>query len=67
MTLTRADFHEQNQASAQAEAQRLFDQKAVLQSAWLGWVASQIYTLRPAEYASMVRRALARLQEPSEN
>ncbi|WP_095133446.1 hypothetical protein [Pseudomonas sp. Irchel s3h14] len=67
MTLTRADFHEQNQASAQAEAQRLFGQKAVLQGAWLGWVASQIYTLRPAEYASMVRRALARLQEPSEN
>ena len=64
MTLTRADFHEQNQASAQAEAQRLFDQKSVLQGAWLGWVASQIYTLRPAEYASMVRRALARLQAP---
>ena len=67
MTLTRADFHEQNQANAQAEAQRLFDQKAVLQGAWLSWVASQIYALRPAEYASMVRRALARLQEPSEN
>jgi hypothetical protein len=67
MTVARADFHEQNQASAQAEAQRLFDQKAVLQGAWLGWVASQIYTLRPAEYASMVRRALARLQETSEN
>ncbi|KQV12501.1 hypothetical protein ASC74_30040 [Pseudomonas sp. Root329] len=67
MILTRADFHEQNQASAQAEAQRMFDQKVVLQGAWLGWVASQIYTLRPAEYASMVRRALARLQEPSEN
>ena len=64
MTLTRADFHAQNQASAQVEAQRLFDQKAVLQGAWLGWVASQIYTLRPAEYASMVRRELARLQEP---
>ncbi|KDD68119.1 hypothetical protein ABH912_000174 [Pseudomonas sp. BT76 TE3572] len=67
MTLTRADFHEQNQANAQAEAQRLFDQKAVLQGAWLSWVASQIYALRPAEYASMVRRALARLQEPPEN
>ncbi len=67
MTLTRADFHEQNQASAQVEAQRLFDQKVVLQGAWLGWVASQIYTLRPAEYASMVRRALARLQESPEN
>ena len=67
MTLARADFHEQNGASAQAEAQRLFDQKAVLQGAWLGWVASQIYSLRPAKYASMVRRELARLQETSEN
>ena len=66
MTLTRADFHEQNQASACTEARRLFDQKAVLQGAWLGWVASQIYTLRPVEYASMVRRELARLQETAE-
>ncbi|MHC8287369.1 hypothetical protein ACYZUD_11200 [Pseudomonas sp. XS1P51] len=67
MPLTRADFHEQNHANAQVEARRLFDQKAVLHGAWLGWVASQIYLLRPAEYASMVRRELARLQEPSEN
>ncbi|KAA0995277.1 hypothetical protein HKK52_06820 [Pseudomonas sp. ADAK2] len=66
MPLTRADFHVQNLASAQVEAQRLFDQKAILQGGWLTWVASQIYTLRPAEYASMVRRELARLQQPSE-
>ena len=66
MTQTRADFHEQNQASAHAEAQRLLAEKAVLQGAWLNWVASQIYMLRPAAYASMVRRELARLQEPSE-
>ena len=67
MTLTRADFHQQNQASAHVEAQRLFEHKAVLQGAWLSWVASQIYALRPAAYASMVRRELARLQETSEN
>jgi hypothetical protein len=67
MSLTRADFHQQNQDSAQAEARRLFEQKAVLQGAWLNWVASQLYTLRPAPYASMVRRELARLQEISEN
>jgi len=67
MTLTRADFHEQNQASAHAEALRLFEQKAVLQGAWLNWVASQLYTLRPAAYASMVRRELSLLQESSEN
>ncbi|AWM91733.1 hypothetical protein DJ564_13320 [Pseudomonas sp. 31-12] len=66
MTLARADFHEQNQASAQVEARRLFEQKAVLQGGWLNWVASQIYTLRPAAYASMVRRELASLQETSE-
>ncbi|KQZ78801.1 MULTISPECIES: hypothetical protein [unclassified Pseudomonas] len=67
MTRNRADFHQQNQAGAQAEALRLFEHKAVLQGAWLNWVASQIYALRPAEYASMVRRELARLQETSEN
>lgn len=67
MIQTRADFHEHYQASAQAEALRLFEQKAVLQGAWLNWVASQIYALRPAAYASMVRRELMRLQEISEN
>lgn len=66
MTLTRADFHEQNLESARAQALRLFTQKAVLRGAWLGWVASEIYSLRPAEYASMVRRELKRLQESSE-
>ncbi|KAB0495684.1 hypothetical protein [Pseudomonas vancouverensis] len=67
MSLTRAEFREQNLASAHLEAQRLFAQKAQLQGAWLSWVASQIYLLRPAEYASMVRRELTRLQELSEN
>ena len=67
MTLTRADFHEQNQASAQDEARRLFGQKTVLQGAWLNWLASQLYQLQPAAYASMVRRELMRLQETSEN
>ena len=67
MTLTRADFHEQNLASAQDEARRLFGQKVILQGAWLNWVASQLYQLQPAPYASMVRRELARLQETSEN
>ncbi|GAB6407568.1 hypothetical protein [Pseudomonas sp. MHK4] len=67
MSLPRADFHQQHQASAQAEALRLFEHKAVLQGAWLNWVASQIYALQPAAYASMVRRELALLQENSEN
>jgi hypothetical protein len=67
MSLTRAGFHQQHQASAHSEALRLFGQKALLQGAWLTWVASQIYLLRPAEYASMVRKELTRLQEISEN
>ncbi|PBJ18685.1 hypothetical protein BSF44_49790 [Pseudomonas sp. ACN8] len=67
MNQTRADFHEQNLASAQDEARRLFGQKTILQGAWLNWVASQLYQLQPAEYASMVRRALMRLQETGEN
>lgn len=64
MTLTRAEFHERHLQGAQTEARRLFAQKDALQGAWLGWVASQLYTLSPAEYASMVRRELQRLQEP---
>lgn len=36
MPLNRADFHLQNQASAQVEARRLFEQKSILQGAWLG-------------------------------
>jgi len=66
MSQGRARFHEQNQENARAEASRLFASKAVMQGAWLGWVASQIYLLRPAAYASMVRRELQRLQDSAE-
>lgn len=62
MTLTRSQFHQQHLAQAQAEAARLFAQKDVLHSQWLTWVAGQLYNLRPAEYASMVRRELEQLQ-----
>jgi hypothetical protein len=64
--VSRADFHSQNLDQALEEAQRLFAAKAQMQGAWLGWVASEIYSLRPAQYASMVRRELQRLQEISE-
>ncbi|MFW9078791.1 hypothetical protein ACOI9X_05840 [Pseudomonas sp. P2757] len=64
--MSRADFHLQNLDSARVEAQRLFAAKADMQGAWLGWVASQIYSLQPAEYASMVRRELQSLKEKSE-
>ena len=65
-TVSRADFHLQNLDSAREEARRLFDARAELKGAWLSWVASQIYALQPAEYASMVRRELQSLQEISE-
>lgn len=64
--VSRADFHSQNLDRAREEALRLFNAKAELRGAWLNWVAAQIYTLRPAEYASMVRRELQSLQEKSE-
>nr|WP_315446688.1 hypothetical protein [uncultured Pseudomonas sp.] len=65
--MSRADFHSQNLDSARDDARRLFAAKAELRGAWLGWVASQIYALRPAEYASMVRRELQSLQENSDS
>ena len=64
--MSRSDFHSQNLDTAREEARRLIAAKAELQGAWLNWVAAQIYMLRPAEYASMVRRELQSLQEKSE-
>ncbi|WP_235593666.1 hypothetical protein [Pseudomonas putida] len=56
----RARFHAEHQARAQAQAQALewLAQRAVLQGAWLNWVAGQLYQLSPPEYAAMVRREL---------
>ncbi|QYY84308.1 hypothetical protein [Pseudomonas germanica] len=65
--MSRADFHAQNLDTAREEAQRLFAAKAEQQGAWLNWLAAQIYQLRPAEYASMVRRELQSLQEKSDS
>ena len=62
MTLTRSQFHLQHLAQAQAEAARLFAQRDVHPNQWLTWVAGQLYSLRPAAYASMVRRELEQLQ-----
>ncbi|MGO2452088.1 hypothetical protein SAMN04490203_1900 [Pseudomonas taetrolens] len=62
VTASRSEFHRQHLEQAQAKAAQLFAQKSALQGAWLTWVAGQLYALRPAEYASMVRRELERLQ-----
>ena len=58
---SRADFHQANQARAEAEAQRLLAAKAELGGRWLSWVAAQLYALKPAAYAQMVRRELQRI------
>ena len=52
-----------NQARAEAEAQRLFAAKEQLGPQWLTWVAGELYALKPAAYASMVRRALQALKQ----
>lgn len=64
--MSRADFHLEHLEAAREEARRLFAAKTELQGAWLNWLAAQLYALRPAEYAAMVRRELQSLQEKSE-
>lgn len=58
---SRADYHRERQARAEAEAQRLLARKAELQGSWLPWVAQELYQLSPPEFANMVRRELQRL------
>ncbi len=58
---SRAEFHQANQARAEAEARRLLTAKAELGGGWLSWVASELYALKPPAYAQMVRRELQRL------
>jgi hypothetical protein len=60
---SRAEFHRANQARAEAEAQRLLAARAELGARWLSWVAAELYALKPAVYAQMVRRELQRLSE----
>ncbi|MEK0362684.1 MULTISPECIES: hypothetical protein [unclassified Pseudomonas] len=61
--MSRADFHRQHAERATAEARRLLDKRPELGARWLPWVASELYQLTPPEYAAMVRRELARLNE----
>ena len=41
-TSSRAVFHQQHQARAEAEAQRLLAAKTQLGGRWLAWVASEL-------------------------
>ncbi|HCL78222.1 hypothetical protein [Stutzerimonas nitrititolerans] len=59
--MSRFDFHQRHAERTRREAQRLFDQRQVLGSRWLTWVAAELYQLSPPEYAAMVRRELQRL------
>ncbi|WP_397380660.1 hypothetical protein [Pseudomonas sp.] len=60
---SRAAFHQANQARAEGEAQRLLAAKPELGGRWLSWVAAELYALKPATYAQMVRRELQRLSD----
>ncbi|MBF8733578.1 MULTISPECIES: hypothetical protein [Pseudomonas] len=59
----RAQFHREHQAQAVEQAERLLAQREALGSAWLAWVAGQLYQLSPPEFAAMVRRELQRLAQ----
>ncbi len=61
--MSRSEFHQQHAERAKAEAQRLSEQRSTLGPRWLAWVATELYQLKPPEYAAMVRRELARLNE----
>ena len=61
--MSRSDFHQQHAERAATEARRLLKQRSALGARWLAWVASELYQLTPPEYAAMVRRELARLNE----
>ncbi|HHJ1298956.1 hypothetical protein OGV25_07695 [Pseudomonas sp. P1B16] len=61
--VSRAEFHQQHQADALAQAERLLARREDLQGAWLNWVAGELYRLGPPPYAAMVRRELQRLSQ----
>jgi hypothetical protein len=62
--VSRSDFHKQHAERATAEARRLLEQRPALGAAWLAWAATELYQLSPPEFAAMVRRELARLNQP---
>ncbi|WP_375100665.1 MULTISPECIES: hypothetical protein [unclassified Pseudomonas] len=59
----REAFHRQHHAEALAQAERLLARREQLQGAWLSWVAGELYQLKPAPFAAMVRRELQRLAQ----
>lgn len=61
--MSRSEFHQQHAERATAEARRLLEQRQALGARWLAWVATELYQLKPPEFAAMVRRELARINE----
>ncbi|MBB6342007.1 hypothetical protein HNP49_002175 [Pseudomonas fluvialis] len=59
--MSRQQFHQEHAVRARAEALRLLEQREPLGPRWLAWVATELYALKPPEFASMVRRELERL------
>lgn len=59
--MSRQQFHQEHAGRARAEALRLLEQREALGPRWLAWVATELYALKPPEFASMVRRELERL------
>lgn len=58
---SRRQFHAENADRARDEALRLLAQRDALGPRWLAWVATELYHLKPSEFAAMVRRELERL------
>ena len=61
--MSRQQFHQEHAGRARAEALRLLEQREALGPRWLAWVATELYALKPPEFASMVRRELERLSK----
>jgi hypothetical protein len=59
--MSRAIFHQEHTERAASEAARLWAARKSKGSRWLPWIATELYSLGPPEYVSMVRRELERL------
>ncbi|MFZ6045649.1 hypothetical protein ACFW0H_05945 [Pseudomonas sp. CR3202] len=57
----RRQFHQEHADQARVEALRLLAQREAMGPRWLAWVATELYHLKPSEFANMVRRELERL------
>lgn len=59
--MSRAAYHQEHAERAQDEARRLLAERERLGARWLSWVATELYQLKPPQYAAMVRRELQQL------